>query len=77
LANTEDKDFFDLSSSIASILSQSEFEQWAMICWAIWNSRNRFMFKGVQDHPSRILESASKLLNDYQGAYTPAATRSF
>uniref|UniRef100_A0A2N9F6N4 Reverse transcriptase domain-containing protein n=1 Tax=Fagus sylvatica TaxID=28930 RepID=A0A2N9F6N4_FAGSY len=59
-----------------SSLNQS-FEQWAMICWAIWNSRNRFMFEGVQDHPSRILESASKLLNDYQGAYTPAATRSF
>jgi hypothetical protein len=68
LANTEDKDFFDISSLVASILSRSEFEQWAMICWAIWNARNRYVFEGVQDHPSKILESASKLLNDYQGA---------
>uniref|UniRef100_A0A2N9GNM8 Reverse transcriptase domain-containing protein n=1 Tax=Fagus sylvatica TaxID=28930 RepID=A0A2N9GNM8_FAGSY len=76
LANTEDKDFFDISSLVASILTRSEFEQWTMTCWAIWNARNRYVFEGVQEHPSKILESASKLLNDYREACTTAAARS-
>ena len=37
------------------------------------SSRNRFMFEVVQDHPSKILEGASKFLIDYRGVHMHAA----
>ena len=66
MSNLEDKDFFDLASSVASVLARPEFERWTMICWAIWNSRNRYVFDAAQDHPSKILDSASLILHDYR-----------
>ncbi len=36
------------------------------------SSRNRFVFE-VQDHPSKILEGASKFLIDYRGVHMHAA----
>ena len=37
------------------------------------SSRNRFVFEVVQDHPSKILEGASKLLIDYRGVHMHVA----
>ena len=45
---------------------RSDLEKWAMVCWAIWNVRNQFLFKQYQTHPSRILNAATTLLIDQQ-----------
>ena len=61
-----EQDFFALFRMMANRFTQMELERWAMISWALWNARNKFYFKKVQQHPKSILEEAIGCLEEYQ-----------
>jgi hypothetical protein len=51
-------------------LSKEEVEEWALISWAIWSARNRFIFEGHQQSPQHIRSEALLLLREYHQANT-------
>ena len=58
------KDFYSLVRELTPVLTKNEMEVWAIVSWAIWNARNRYIFDRKQTHPSNILRGAMTLLQD-------------
>uniref|UniRef100_A0A2N9ELG4 Reverse transcriptase zinc-binding domain-containing protein n=1 Tax=Fagus sylvatica TaxID=28930 RepID=A0A2N9ELG4_FAGSY len=50
--------------------SKAEVEEWALISWAIWSARNRFIFEGHHQSPQQIRSEALILLRDFRQANT-------
>ena len=47
-------------------LIRKEMEHWAIMSWAIWNTKNKYYFEHTQAQPEAILRGASSLLDEYQ-----------
>ena len=60
------EDFYGLVKELAPVLTKNEMEVWAVVSWAIWNARNRYIFDRKQAHPSDTLRGPMTLLQDYQ-----------
>ena len=53
--NSVAEDFYSLVRELMAVLTSNEVEVWAIVSWAIWNARNRYLFYRKQTHPSDIL----------------------
>ena len=60
------EDFYSLVRALMPILTKSEMEVWAIVSWAIWNARHRYIFDRKQTHPCDIPRGAMTLLQDFQ-----------
>ena len=60
------QDFYGLVKELAPVLTKNEMEVWAVVSWAIWNARNRYIFDRKQALPNDTLRGAMTLLQDYQ-----------
>ena len=60
------EDFYGLVKELAPVLTKNEMEVWAVVSWAIWNARNRYIIDRKQAHPNDTLRGAMTLLQDYQ-----------
>ena len=59
------QDFFALFRMQVDQLTKM-LDKWATISWAIWNARNKFCFKKIQQHPKAILAGAIGYLDEHQ-----------
>ena len=64
--NSVAEDFYSLVRELMDVLTSNEMEVWAIVSWAIWNARNRYLFDRKQTHPSDIFRGAMTLLQEYQ-----------
>lgn len=64
--NSVAEDFYSLVRELMAVLTSNEMEVWAIVSWAIWNARNKYLFDRKQTHPRDILRGAMTLLQDYQ-----------
>jgi hypothetical protein len=60
--------FTQLMHWIVQNLFTLEVEEWSVISWAIWNTRNRFIFYESQQLSEQIRESRLMLLHDFHRA---------
>ena len=60
------EDFYSLVQELTPMLTKNEMEVWAIVSWAIWNARNRYIFlqkiNPPQRHSPRGINSATRLL---------------
>ena len=50
-------------------------EKWAIIAWAIWNTRNKYYFEGIQLHPRDILRGGKRFLARISKIYAGTTAR--
>ena len=58
---------------ISQECSREELAEWALMAWAIWNARNRFVFETHQSPPMQIMNEAVLLGKDYLVARSSVA----
>ena len=66
MANDDSCDFMDLVMFVFHLSERHLIALWTMVCWALWNARNKGIFEAVQDHALQILKAARSLLEDFQ-----------
>ena len=59
-------DFSLFMQKIFSDFSKEAVEDWAVITWAIWNARNRYVFYAIQSDPVVIKNGALSLQRDFR-----------
>lgn len=59
-------DFFLLARQFFQDMECETRELWAVICWAIWYARNKFIHESLLLPPQQTLDMATRLLRDYQ-----------
>ena len=60
------EEFYSLARELMEVLTTEEMEVWAIVSWAIWNARNRYLFDKKQAQPNDILRGAMTLLHEHQ-----------
>ena len=50
------EDFYSLVRELMPALTKNEMEVWAIVSWAIWNARNKYIFDRKQTHPATVSE---------------------
>ena len=60
------EEIYSLARKLMKVLTTEEMEVWAIVSWAIWNARNRYLFDKKQAQPNDILQGAMTLLHEYQ-----------
>ena len=64
--NSAVEEIYSLARKVMKVLTTEEMEVWAIVSWAIWNARNRYLFDKKQAQPNDILQGAMTLLHEYQ-----------
>ena len=67
-------DFFELFRTMITRLNQQDLETWAVIVWALWNTRNKFYFEKTQLQPRQCqcFGSLNRLARQCQCLFTAA-----
>ena len=61
-------DFSHLFEELMNRLSGEEVEGFLVQCWLIWNQRNSVLHGGSLQDPSRLVQRAADILDEYNEA---------
>ncbi|KAL4637806.1 hypothetical protein ACB092_03G102900 [Castanea dentata] len=71
---TGHSDFIPLVVSLIQRLTEEELELFWVLCWTIWNQRNRVIHGGKIQHPSILIQQARDFLAEYKDKQSQLAT---